>query len=238
MLLLLPIVALAAERQPLPALAVERPLSLPLGWTMLEVGTARQGVRRDLRARVRYGALRGVELFVGGAAIVQEGRAGPGDPDFGARLQLLRREPPNTALALEVSFRAPYGAAPGDLPLAEGAPELSVSAQLLRQWGPLALTAEAGPRLRGEGQSGKLPDGLGGELALLLQVGPLAPQAQLQGELRRGEEPWAMGGIGLLVQLSRGLGAVGALSWPWAGEDADRTLPDGPVSRIGLEIAF
>jgi hypothetical protein len=226
--------ARAADRDPLPALAVERPLALPRGWTQLELGTLAQGPRRLWDGRLRYGALRGLELFLQGGLVRQQGLWGPADPGFGARLQLLRREPPNTAAALEITWRAPYGAAPDGVALAPGTPELGLTGQLQRQAGPVLGRGELGGRLRG----GALPDALWGGLELLVQLGPLAPGGALQGELRLDGSRWALGEARLLLQVSRGLGLRGALSWPLLGQDADPTLPDTRRTALALEIAF
>jgi hypothetical protein len=225
--------AQAADRDPLPALAVERPLALPRGWVQLELGTLVQGPRRRWGGRLRYGALRGLELFWDAGLVHQQGLWGPSDPGLGVRLELLRREPPNTALAIELSWTAPYGAEPQGVPLASGEPELGLVGQLQRQAGPVLGRVELGPRARGGG-----PEALYGGLGLIVQLGPLAPGGTLQGELRSDGSRWTLGEAELLLQVSRGLALRGSQSWPILGEDADPTLPDAPRSALALEIAL
>jgi hypothetical protein len=212
-LALWPLAAMAADRDPLPALAVERPLALPRGWLQLELGTLDQEHSRLWTGRLRYGALRGLELFWEGGVAQQQGLWGPSEPGFGARWQLFRREPPNTAAALELSWRV----------LAAGVPELGIVGQLQRQVGPLLGKIELGPKLRDE-------QALYGGVGMIVQLGPLAPGGRLQAELYR-DSRWMRGTTELLVQVSRGFGLRGALFWPLLGEDPSR-------SALSLEIAL
>jgi len=164
-------VALGGERAPLPALPVERPLAVPRGWSLLAAGARFGAVDRPF-AEIRYGVLPRIELDLGVDGL---------DPELGARFQVLRRDPSNSSVAVDLRWDGDLGAG-------------------------LVAARRLGPLLGTVGLSGTSALHWGTSGSLLLQAGPLAPWASVGwrgGQVR--------GALGLVVQLSRGFAVHGAL---------------------------
>ena len=200
----------AAERDPLPSLPVERPVVLPRGWATVELAAQRAvgpgAVEQRLVPVARYAPLRGLELRVAvplvHARVDEVGVAsGPGDAALGLRLGLMRREPPNRSVAVDVIHRAPLGGAPRGIALGAGTPGLEVGLVGALQGGPFLAS------LRVAGMVGAEPGAIFTP-GLLLQVGPLFPWGDLT---------WVAPGpfdgrAGLGLQLTRGLALRGSTS--------------------------
>jgi hypothetical protein len=246
----------AHERDPLPALWVERPLTVPRGWFTTTAGVARVqppgGGRRTVSAvEVRYGVLPRLEVraTVGLATRTVGGRRGSGldDPEIGVRWSVLRREPPATSVAVDLGWRAPYGAIAGGVPLAAGVGVLRPSLLASRQLGPVRLVGAVGGVVRVPEGGGDAPDGWTAAASALVQLGPLAPFTSVAAEGARpwvgapDERPWvdALAGIGL--QLTRGLGVAlgsgGPLTRRGSGP-VQRAEPRGATTRLSVEASF
>lgn len=172
--------AYAQDRDPLPALPVERPVVLPRGWALLDVA-----VERDAMAlSARYAAMRRVELRVVAPITFA---AGLGDPELGARFRLHRSEPPNRSLALDLSVTTPTGA---------GVPVARAGLVGGHSLGPFLVTLAAGVRTDRVAVV---------EPTALLQVGPLFPFVRVGIEL---PGPATVDG-GLGLQLNRALAVRG-----------------------------
>lgn len=220
-------------REPLPAREVERGLVLPKGWTELAVALGRkraderwsdagEAVALDGRytllteqVALRHGVAPGHELWLvvpwhqarleGDDAAVE---AGLGDVRFGWRWQLLRREPPSTALAIELAWEAATADEGPTLPLGAGTSELWFGVAGRRQLGGLALTARVDAVHRLTGRVAYLSEGrepsqllspgdlVVGSLEALLQAGPLllsaTPRLGWRGDARVGPDTGAL----------------------------------------------
>lgn len=177
--------AFAGDRDVLPALPVERPLAVPRGWTLLTVSGDRLPSTDRAVAELRYGVLPRVELNLAAGLRLAGSQLEPAETTLGARFQVLRTEPPNTSVAIDVAWH--------------GGPGIDLLAA--RRFGPLLGTLTLGgdwrhrPRLRSSA-------------VVLLQVGPLAPSGGLVATWPSG----VTGVVGLGVQLSRGLAVRGELA--------------------------
>ena len=213
MIVLSSALAAPSDREPLPALAVERPLAMPRGWTEATLGL-RGADGASLGAGLRYGVIGGLELYVGSE--IARGEPLALGTRFGALVQPVRREPPNQALGLAIAWSTPYGDRP--------AAPLEIAALAQRQFGPLLARISAGPHL------GRSPLAACA-LSLLLQLGPAALLANAQAEIAA-EQRAAVLGYGALLQFSRGLALRGAISHNQRGSERDRS------AEIALEVAF
>jgi hypothetical protein len=148
-------VAFGGERAPLPALPVERPLTVPRGWSLLAAG-ARFGSMDRPFAEIRYGVLPRVELDLGVDGL---------DPTLGARLAVFRRDPSNTSVALDLRWNGDLGAGLvaarrfgpllGTVGLSgTSALDWGTTASALLQLGPLAPWVSVGWRGRVRGTAG------------------------------------------------------------------------------------
>ena len=215
--LLLVVAASAADRDPLPAREIERPLVLPRGWTRLGFDLRLQPegrVRRDTGSlAVAVGVLPRAELYV--VAPVVRARTselavvGAGDPVIGARMSLWRAEPPNRSVALDLWFRAPHGAAPDGVPLGESVATAAASVVARAELSGLGLDGAVGGLLRGPA-AGALVRG-----RAFVQAGPLVPGLALATELLQ-ESTRAELELELELQVSRGLSLASAWAWPVA----------------------
>lgn len=189
-----------SDRDPLPALAVERPLATPRGVTTASLALGRRASGSALDGRLRYGVMRGLELSADGG-FVWPHRV---DLGFGARLQPWRREPPNRAAALDLLWQTPLRtpAAAASHEIGRDGPELALMGMFRSQFGPWLVTAAAGPKLRPEEA-----EAFGAALDLLLQLGPAALLAGMDGEIGLRSAHTATADGGVLVQISRGFGA-------------------------------
>lgn len=269
--------ARADGRDALPALRVERAIAVPRGWWLLTLDATRTTPRRsgpwsaaapDLgprttgSAELRFGVAPRVELYAELGAAWQGPAFGPSDPAFGARLTLLRREPPNTSIVAELGYRAGYGAAPRGIPVDGGLSELRAGLAAARQLGPTRFTAGLGATWRPPASVGWLPhlegridagDGADAAVEALVQLGPLAPWAGFHGErvgatrvVRDASREPAAGAdwladatVGLGIQLTRGVAVDVAHGWPVAGgAPLDPGAPRGPGSTLAVELAL
>lgn len=241
----------AAEREPLPASPVERGVTLPRGWSSVEVAGARLAstvgapdvVHHTLTTVARTAPLGHLELRVAvpvvRAAVDGDGvGAGPGDPTLGAAVRLVRVQ--DASLAADAAWTAPLGAAPGGVPLGAGVARLQIG---------LAGGARAGP-LRGQlrvagvvrfptavaWRGGVLdaPDGVVAEPAVLLQAGPLFPWADAR---LASFDRTVDGRIGLGAQLNRAVALRGWIGGALAGEaPLHPAEPRGRVAGLAFEV--
>ncbi|HHO50406.1 MAG TPA: hypothetical protein ENK18_05915 [Deltaproteobacteria bacterium] len=206
-------VALAGDRDPLPARWIERPLVLPRGWARAEVALALRGpgpaapllqgeeIQRDVvAATLGLGVLPRVEAFavlpwVWTRSGTRSGR-GLGDPVLGSRLVLHRSEPPSRSVALELSATTPRGGIQQGLPLDVGVTVLRGALGGRAALGGLGLEGWLGPSLwlpgpvgwlrPAGGGHGRIDPGDGGvaSVAAWLQAGPLVPRIAARIEAR------------------------------------------------------
>lgn len=214
------------DTDPLPALEVERPLTWPRGWTLAAVTLGNGDGQQQLLGQIRYGVMRGLEWFVEGGIAREHGLLAPSDPEFGARIQILRQEPPNTSAAIELLWRAPWGGRP------ETGDTLASRVLFSRQFGPCRLGAGIGPELTLSPHTTALQ--LGASLDGLLQLGPIAPLVSARGRLGTHASASAVEG-GLLAQVSRGFAVRGTIARPLSGSDRS---PLARSAMIGAEVAF
>jgi hypothetical protein len=213
-------------REVLPAIEIERPVVLPMGWTELELGGAAQGKALVGGLQVRHGASRRIEVWFAGGVAGESAAVGLTDPRFGARMLLAAGEPAARSLGALLSFRAP-GATRSQWSV--GAPELAPGVSGRAQLGPL--------RLEGSGELA-IGGALGGEVrpaaALALQAGPLVFDLGADGGWQVGNPPWSTIRAGGLVDAARGLG-LGAHGWWRIGAGEPRVGPAAAASS-GVEL--
>lgn len=212
------------SRDALPAREVERTLLVPRGWTLASLSYSARDLPeapgassvQTLRAEVAHGLLPRVDVRAALPLHEVRGRfgarrAGIGDGSLACRLALLERDPPLTALAVELGVGTPSGRG-GAQPVAlgSGTPDLSAGLAARRRLGALALSASVGGILRLPGRVAYVPGSVGdhgvvdpsdelvARLDALLQAGPL------------------LGGISSL-HGARGAYTVEERVKPWAG---------------------
>lgn len=266
MLFLLALLALPAHggglqprtsREALPAREIERPLVLPKGWTELRVQLQRgRGEGPDLPLRLTTAATTIIHGLLPGHHVrltapwhqAQGGgmrATGPGDVQIGWRTSLLRREPPNQAVALELSWTAPSAPDASEIPLGTGTPELTAALSGRRQLGGLGLTAWASATRRFPGRSGitelqMLDPGDRADLAVeaLLQLAPLVVAAEPRLIARRSarvdDQTVDDGGVGAVLGLRATLQVTRAFDLEGVGSLTLRELPGGLAEPLTL----
>ncbi|MBX2804121.1 MAG: hypothetical protein KTR31_41040 [Myxococcales bacterium] len=240
-------IATASDRQPLPARWVERPVVMPKGWTRVELGAFR-GAETPLvplaatearfegaTLQVGHGLLPRIELSLSTRLLRASGPWGLSDPELGVAVELLRREPPNTSVALRVSASSPHGAVRDGVPLGLGLPAFTGQLSARQQLGPLGLDVDLGGVVR---LAGPLPaadmrlvdpaDEVFARVGGMLQAGPLVAHGEVRGAQRSASvllgtsdqldgiqaATLLTAGVQLRAQLTRGSYLLAGWRWP------------------------
>lgn len=224
------------RREPLPALAIERPPLMPYGWSSVAVEGRVGGSGPSATTTVRHGWAPGLELWgaLGGApgssAVVWD------DPRFGVRVGA-SNEPPLRAGWLGLAVTTPTGGASDrSLGAAFVTPEAGVAwvvgstrfdATVLGAWAPLA---------RG-GSAIDAAQGVVSAASMRVNGGPIVPRAAVVAAVA--PEPGALPvrweyDAGALLDLSRGLGLALEARGFIAGAQVDAV---GPWSASSRQVA-
>ncbi len=204
------------SREPLPSREIEKSVTLPKGWTELELDLARAGARdafdsdgtpvpldvpwRTTRAAatLRYGLAPGWEVFGTVPLMLAEPdpdgpvQAGFSTVEVGTRVALQRSEAPFHSIGVGLVGRMPLGFAGGDLvggervPLTTGTGDVQLQLDARRAWSGLRIELSLTAMHRFAGRARWVNGGAGGRV----QPGAVAT-AQLEGLVQAG--PLAFG---------------------------------------------
>ena len=182
------------SREPLPSREIEKAVTLPKGWTELDLDLARAGAReawgtdgrpiplpapwRTTRAAatVRYGLAPRWEVFGTVPLVVAEPdpdgpvQMGFSTVEVGSRVALTRSEAPFHSVGVAVVGRMPLGFAGGDLvggdrvPLTTGTGDLELQLAARRAWSGIRFELELSAMHRFAGRARWVNEGTGGRV--------------------------------------------------------------------------